>query len=86
MAPLATGSQQIEKGIQHPSDIRRARPAAGPGGGDQPFYQPVLIVAQGLTRAEIANLSAAGFCPHGRFPQSFPSGKQPAIPHGLAQI
>ena len=65
VAPLATGAHEVEQAVQQPPHVGRARPAAGLGGRDQGRDQRVLLVAERLPGAEIADQRPALRCPHG---------------------
>src|SRR4051794_37121001 len=65
VAPLAAGAHEIEQAVQHPPHVGGARPAPGLGRRDQRHEEGVLLVAQGLPGAEVADEGPALRCPHG---------------------
>src|SRR3954447_17678763 len=65
VAPLAAGAHQVEQTVQHPPHVGGARPTARLGGRDHRREQGVLLVAQGLPGAEVADQRPALRCPHG---------------------
>src|SRR3954471_22752174 len=81
VAPLAAGSHEVEQAVHQPPHVGRARPAAGLGGRDQGREQGVLLVAERLPRAKVADKDPALRCPHSVPPRrATPFPKPPARP------
>src|SRR4051812_32258955 len=81
VAPLAAGSHEVEWAVQQPPHVGRARPTAGLGGRDQGREQGVLLVAERLPGAEVADEGPVLRCPHGVPPRrATPFPKPPARP------
>jgi hypothetical protein len=53
--PLAAGAHDVEQSIQQAPHVGGARPATRLGRRDQRLDQPVLLVAEGSARAEVAD-------------------------------
>src|SRR3954469_14716674 len=81
VAPLTAGSHEVEQAVQRPPHVGRARPTAGLGGRDQGHEQGVLLVAERLPGAEVADEGPVLRCPHGVPPRrATPFPKPPARP------
>src|SRR5512135_2708331 len=64
VTPLAPGPHDIEQTVQQPPHVGRSRSTARLWRRDQRFEQTVLIIAQGLTAAEVSNQRAVLGRPH----------------------
>jgi hypothetical protein len=53
--PLAAGAHDVEQTVQQAPHVGGARPATRLGRRDQRLDQPVLLVAEGSARAEVAD-------------------------------
>src|SRR4051794_36565326 len=81
VAPLTAGSHEVEQAVHQPPHVGRARPAAGLGGRDQGRKYGVLLVAERLPRAKVADKDPALRCPHSVPPRrATPFPKPPARP------
>src|SRR3954463_1387205 len=81
VAPLTAGSHEGEQAVQQPPHGGRARPTAGLGGRDQGREQGVLLVAERLPGAEVADKGPVLRYPHGVPPRrATPFPKPPARP------
>ena len=63
--PLAAGAHEVEEAVQQVPHVRASRPPSRPGGRDQRFQEPELIVRQGLAGAATPNQRAISGHPHG---------------------
>src|SRR5215203_3863807 len=63
--PLAAGAHEVEEAVQQVPHVRASRPPSRPGGRDQRFQKPELIVRQCLAGAEIPDQRAISGRPHG---------------------
>ena len=63
--PLAAGAHEVEEAVQQVPHVRASRPPSRPGGRDQRFQEPELIVRQCLAGAATPNQRAISGHPHG---------------------
>src|SRR3954469_3844716 len=70
VTPLASGPHHVEQTIEHTPHVRRAWPTARFRWRDQRDEQAVVIIAQGLPAAKVANHGAVFRGPHRRLPES----------------
>jgi len=68
VAPLAAGPYDVEQRIQQSAHVRAARTSAGLRRWEQRLDQAVLVIAQSLTGAVIANQPMVLGRPHRRSP------------------
>jgi hypothetical protein len=62
--PLAAGAHEEEQAVQQVPHVRASRPPSRPGGRDQRFQQPELVIRQGLAGAKLPNQRAISRRPH----------------------
>ena len=69
---MTSRAHDIEQAVQQAAHVRRARPTSGLSRRNKRLEQPVLVVAQGLARAEVSDQCSICGRPH--------SGLQPGAP------